>query len=171
MTNAIANRIRQMPVIALLALAALLLLPAAAVATLTVGSVTSTVNLGNEEFVADPDVSVANKLLTKASANAAAAGDSSPGTDATIGLVEIREALTADNWVYQFEAKEAAIGSWGATRTYKVDVYADGVAQTALYFTNATADAANVEGVTVKVDLGGANLPDTLSIKITKVTN
>ncbi|MEK7281324.1 MAG: hypothetical protein AAB037_03095 [Chloroflexota bacterium] len=166
------GKIRSLPFFVLAILAGVLIASMAVVATLAVDNLgTKVIRPGSEEFSLDADSTIVNTAISKAAATTAASGDTTPGSDATIGLVQINEALTADNWTYKFEVIESGVNTWGATRTYKVEVYADGVAQTTLYFNNATINAATVEGVTVKVDLGSGNLPDTMSVVVTKVIN
>lgn len=166
------GKIRSLAFPVLAILAGLLIASMAVVATLAVDNLgPKVIRPGSEAFSLDADVTVVNTAISKASATTAVSGDSPIGTEATIGLATINEALTVDDWTYQLEVKEVAAGSWGSSRRYKVEVYAGGVAQTPLYFHNTAADGANVEGVTVKVDLGSGNLPDTMSVVVTKVAN
>ena len=140
----------------------------AAVATLTVNTTTTTLTLTAEDWTADSATTVANTWLGKASATAAASGTSAPGTEAAAGLPTVNTALTADNWLYQFDVKEASAAGWSSTAQYKIEVFTDGTLAATVYLQNATADNASVEGVTVKVDLGSGNLPNGTDVKVTR---
>lgn len=145
-----------------------------AVNTLTSTSQTSTVKLSNETFTSDPDVAITFKGISKAATAQAAAGNTAPGVEATSALPVIQTALIKNNYVYSFEFKEAAVTSWPAARQYKVEVYGDDGTTVnllaTLYTQQATSDAVNIDGVTVKLDTGSSSTAnDSYSVIVTKV--
>lgn len=76
-------------------------------------------------------------------------------------------AISSGNWYYTATVKELAAGTL-STGTFKVELFVDGVSKGALYMTQATADAAAIEGVTFKWDLGAAL--SSQSAYVTKIT-
>ena len=145
-----------------------------AVNTLTSTSQTSAVTLANETFTADVDSATTFKGLSKATTAAAAAGATAPGVEATNVLPVVQTALIKNNYVYTVEFKEAGITSWPAGRQYKIEVYGDDGTTVSLlatvYTQQATADASNIDGVTIKVDTGSASTTyNSYSIIVTKV--
>lgn len=142
--------------------------------TLSSSSNSSTVTLANETFTSDADVSITFKGLSKASTNQATAGNTAPGVEATSVLPNVQTALTKNNYVYSVEVKEAAVTSWPAARQYKVEVYGDNGTTVSLlgtlYAQQATADAVNTDGVTVKIDTGSSSTAyDSYSVIVTRV--
>ena len=135
---------------------------------IAVQAVTST-NLGNgsvklatESFSDDADVSVAGKGIMVVGANASAAGASAPGVEVDNTLPAVRNALTKNNYAYEFEVKEAAVASFQSGENLKIEVYGDDGSTTTLlatlYTQQGSVDDVNVEGVTVTVDLGSTTV-------------
>lgn len=157
------EKLRSLPVFVLGLLGFAIIASASGVATLSVTTTQSAIDLSAENFVLDVDVAVQNSGLTMASSSASQVS----GVDATVGLVDINTALTADNFVYQFELQEAASGSWDANREYTIEIFGDGSLLGSLVLNNTSADAGSVEGATVQFDLGSASsIPDTVTINV-----
>lgn len=64
-------------------------------------------------------------------------------------------ALSAGDWFYEIDLKEAGIGSV-ASGTYRAELFVDGTSKGSLYITQATADATAIEGVALKWSLGAS---------------
>lgn len=159
----IVEKLRSLPVFVLGILGFAIIASASGVATLTVTTTQSSVDLSAENFVLDVDVLVENSAITMASSNEAASSD----VDATTGLVDVNTVLSADNFVYQFEVKEAAVGSWDANREYTIEVFGDGSSLGSVVLNNSTPDVGAVEGAIVRFDLGSASsIPDTITVNI-----
>jgi len=174
------DRISKLPTFALVALAIVFISSATGVATLSVSTTTTSVNLAAEDFVVDADSSVANATISKSSANVSANGQTQgtaeEATPQSTGLASLNTDLTLDNFIYRFDIIESGIDTWTATRLYEVEVYLDGVLSDTLYFDNSTAES-TVEGVTISIDLGDGDpagdgdLPDAITIKVLKLVN
>lgn len=146
----------------------------AGVGTFTSTSQTSTVKLSNETFTNDPDVAITFLGISKAASTQATAGNTAPGVEATSALPSVQTALTKNNYVYSFDFKEAAVTSWPSARQYKIEIYGDDGTNVnllaTLYTQQAVADAANIDGVKVKVDTGSSSTAnDSYSIIVTRV--
>ena len=134
---------------------------------------TSNIKLATESFTDDPDVSVVAVGVLKSGANAAAAGTSAPGIESNDILPAVNNALTKNNYAYRFEMKESGATTWQLGENFKIEVYGDDGATITLlatvYTQRATVDDANVEGVTVTVDLGSSStIHDAFDIVITR---
>lgn len=134
------------------------------------------IELTSNTFQDDGDVTVARTGFLKAAAAVSAAGDSSPGPDATASAATaINNAITEGNWTYRFTVVETTDNDWPATREYKVEVYqaiaGDTTLNTTLYWMNTT-DASGPEGVTATIDLAsGSIVPDSFSIIVTRIVD
>lgn len=157
------------------------LIGASVMGVMVVNAVTSTnlgngsIKLGKETFSDDADVVVTSKRIFKLSnADAGpASGDSAPGVEATSGLPQVNNALVKNKYAYEFEMKEAALTSWQSGENFKIEVYMDDGTTNSLlatlYSQQGTVDDGNVEGVTVTVNTGDANIVgDLFSIIITR---
>lgn len=174
------DRISKLPTFALVALAIVFISSATGVATLSVSTTTTSVNLAAEDFVVDADSAVANATISKsssgASENGQTQGASEEATPQSTGLAPLNTDLTLDNFVYQFDITESGIDTWGSTRVYQVEVYLDGALNDTLFFDNSTA-VSTVEGVTVSIDLGDGDpsgdgdLPDAITVKVLKLVD
>ena len=75
------------------------------------------------------------------------------------------------------DVSEAANGSWGSTREYRIDVYGtigagDNLLLGSLFVKNATADGASIENVELTIDLGSATaIPDTFDVIVTRTAS
>lgn len=159
-----------------------LLVGIATVSTLTaqdlnpLGAAIEDIELTSNTFQDDGDVTVARTGFLKAAAAVSAAGDSSPGPDATASAATaINNAITEGNWTYRFTVVETTDNDWPATREYKVEVYqaiaGDTTLNTTLYWMNST-DGAGPEGVTATIDLAsGTIVPDSFSIIVTRIVD
>lgn len=141
---------------------------------LSVTTSTRSVQLTEETLSSDADSTITLQGIEKAVAAATAAGDTSPGVEATTANPDVNNAITEGNWVYKFKVAENAVASWPAARQYKVLVYTktgtDWILKTTQFFQNGTSDATGVEGVIVKVDVGSSStVPDGFSIQLEKV--
>ena len=174
------DKISKLPTFALVALAVVFVSSATGVATLSVSTTTTSVNLAAEDFVVDADSSVANAGISKSSSSASANGQSQgaaeEATPQSGGLASLNTDLTADNFVYKFDITESGTDTWPDTRVYQVEVFLDGVLSDTLYFDNATAES-TIEGVSVSVDLGDGSptgdgdLPDAITVKVLKLVD
>jgi hypothetical protein len=138
----------------------------------TVVSSTLNLHLNSEAIQTDASSVVTLTGINVASASAAGTG-AAPGTalEASPANPSLNNAMTAGDLLYTFTVTEAAAGSWDAATTYKVQIYGDNVLMTTLYFENATADAGNVEGVAVNVDVGSATvMPDHFVVQTVKTS-
>jgi hypothetical protein len=133
---------------------------------------TSVLNLSlfHQTVQADSTAVVVSKGFQLSLASSSAAGASSgAAVEATLLNPNVQTAMIAGNWYYSFTVNEASAGAWNAATTYTVTVYGDGVLLATLHFKNATADAINVEGVTVKVDAGSSTaIPDGIDVQVDK---
>ena len=85
---------------------------------------------------------------------AAAAGDTSPGLEATTALPWINNVLTAGNTSHRFQVREDQANSFQAGDKFLVEVSEDATVVASLYMKQDIVDDLNVEGVTVEVDIG-----------------
>jgi len=151
-------------------LVAMLLAAVTAASAFTVNSLVRYLVMQQETLQLDPDVVVVPTGVEKASGNQTANGTAAPGVEATNTLPQINNPITKGNWVYTFQVKEAAADSWPAGRRYRVLVYADSNLLTTLYLQNGTAANNQIEGVTVKVDLGSSTtIPDSIAVHVERV--
>lgn len=124
------------------------------------GAGDESISLAVNTYVADSDVTIDSPEISISTATAAAAGDSAPGVEGDDTFPAVNDAITADNYAYQFVVKESGVATWSASEDFRIRVYAyDSSGPTTtllatLYAQQAVADGANVEGVTVTVDLG-----------------
>jgi hypothetical protein len=135
---------------------------------------TSVLNLSlfHQTVQADSSAVVVSKGFQLSLTSSAAAGASSgAAVEATLLNPNVQTAMTASNWYYSFTVTEASASAWNASTTYTVTVYGDGALLATLHFKNATADAINVEGVNVKVDVGSATvIPDGIDVQVEKTS-
>ena len=127
------------------------------------------IQLALNSFVADPDTTLTNSDVSLVLSTAAAAGDSAPGIEATLALPAVNNALTAGNYAYTFEVTESGITTWGVGEDVRIRIYStDGGTTTlaaTLYAQQAVLDDANIDGVTVTIDLASSTqIPDSFDI-------
>jgi hypothetical protein len=138
----------------------------------TVATSTLSLRLNSESLQTDAASMVSLTGINVAAAPVAAAGVA-PGSpvEASTANPSLNNAITAGHLLYTFTVSEAAVASWDAATTYKVEIFGDNALLTTLYFANATADAGNVEGVSVNVDLGSATvIPDNYVVQVVKTS-
>lgn len=138
----------------------------------TVTTSTLSLRLNSESLQTDAASTVTLTGITVAGSSVAPAGDA-PGSavEAAVANPSLNNAMTAGNLLYTFTVTEAAVASWNAATTYKVEVYGDNALLTTLYFKNAAADNANVEGVDVIVNLGSPTvIPDNYVVQVVKTS-
>lgn len=174
------DKISKLPTFALVALAIVFISSATGIATLSVSTTTTSVNLAAEDFVLDADSAVANATISKspagASANGQSQGTAEEATPQSTGLASLNTDLTSDNFIYKFDITESGTDTWPDTRVYQIEVFLDGQLADTLYLENSTA-VSTVEGVTVSVDLGDGDpsgdgdLPDAITVKVLKLVD
>lgn len=160
------DKIRNLPLFVLIIFGFIIVASASGVATLTISTTTTQVDLSAENFVLDPDTNVANTSISMSGLVVAANGDNqgSP-VDADTGLVTVNTALDQGDFVYQFTVQEVANASWDSARRYRIETFADGLSLGTLYIDNSTDNAASIEGVTVRMSLG-SGVPDSMTVKV-----
>jgi hypothetical protein len=131
------------------------------------------VKLANETFSDDSDITVVRKGIKLVQTSTAAAGTSPPGqVEITSGLPAVNNALTENNYAYEFEVKESGVTTLQSGENLKIQVYGDNgttALLATLYTKQATVADASVEGVTVTVDLGSATtVHDDFDIVVTR---
>ena len=121
-----------------------------------------TVKMATETFADDADITIVKKgvklIQTTISASAGA-----PGVDVTgPTLANVNNALTKNNYAYEFEVKESGATTLQSAENLKIEVYGDDGSTTTLlatlYTQQSSVDDANVEGAIVTVDLGSATV-------------
>ena len=160
------DRIRNLPIFVLIIFGFIIVASTSGVATLTISTTTTQVDLSAENFVLDPDTDVADTSISMSGVVVAANGDNqgSP-VDPDTGLVIVNTALSAGDFVYQFTLQEIAIASWNSARRYRIETFADGLSLGILYIANSTDNAASIEGVTVRMGLG-SGVPNSMTVKV-----
>lgn len=144
------------------------LIGATVVSGITMVSTLTTIDLGsvflrsdNRSFdqvtLTEPGVVIGNQLVELAGVNSAASGNTSPGVEASSALPSINTALVTSNYSYKFEVKEAEANSFQAGDNQKIEVFKDAALIATLYLKQDVVDDANVEGVTVEVDMGATS--------------
>ena len=169
------EKLRALPIFVMVFMAFIVIISVAGVATLSVATTTTATSLTAESFVADSATTVENSGISKASAATSATGQTrGAAVDAgtNIAGTAVNGTLIKDNFTYQLEVKESGANTWGSAREYRIEVFGDGALIATLYINNSSADANNVEGVTVKVDLGsGPTLPDAMTVTVLKISS
>ena len=160
------DKLRSLPLFVLIIFGFIVVASASGVATLTISTTTTQVDLSAENFVLDPDTDVLNTSISMSGSVVAANGDNqgSP-VDADTGLVTVNTALNQGDFVYQFTLQEILIASWDSARQYSIETFADGQSLGILYIDNSTDNAAAIEGVTVRMSLG-TGVPDSMTVKV-----
>ena len=169
------EKLRSLPFFVLAFVGFIFIASAAGAAALTVNISTTAASLASESFITDLATVVENTNLGKASATIGATGQTQ-GTavdaDTDVANTVVNGALTAQNFTYEFEVKESGVNTWGSAREYRIEVFTDGLLTNTLFINNSTPDVNNVEGVTVRIDLGtGPTLPDNMTVKVQKISN
>lgn len=160
------DKIRSLPLFVLVVFGFIVVASASGVATLTISTTTTQLDLSAENFVLDPDTNVSNTSISMSGVVVAANGDNQGSPiDADTGLVTINTALSPGDFVYQFTLEEIAVGSWDIARRYKIETFADGASLGILYIDNSTVNAAAIEGATVRMGLG-AGVPNSMTVKV-----
>lgn len=160
------DKIRSLPLFVLIIFGFIIVASASGVATLTISTTTTQIDLSAENFVLDPDTSVSNTSLSMSGVVVAANGDNQASPiDADTALVTLNTALSAGEFVYQFTLQEIAVASWDTSRQYRIETFADGLSLGILYLDNSTDNASSIEGVTVRVGLGNG-VPDSMTVKV-----
>jgi hypothetical protein len=134
---------------------------------------TSDVKLANETFSDDSDITLVRKGIKLVQTTTAAAGTSAPGVEIASALPAVNNALTQNNYAYEFEVKESGVTTLQSGENLKIQIYGDDGTTTTLlatlYTQQATVDDVSVEGVTVTVDLGSATtVHDDFDIVVTR---
>ena len=160
------DKIRSLPLFVLIIFGFVIVASASGVATLTISTTTTQIDLSAENFVLDPDTSVSNTSLSMSGVIVSAIGDvqASP-VDADTGLVTINTDLSAGEFVYQFTLEEISVAAWDTARKYRIEAFADGLSLGILYIDNNTSNATSIEGVTVRMGLG-AGVPNSMTVKV-----
>lgn len=160
------DKIRSLPLFVLIIFGFVIVASASGVATLTISTTTTQVDLSAENFVLDPDTNVSNTSISMSGLVVAANGDNqgSP-VDPDPGLVTINTALNPGDFVYQFALQEVAIASWDNARRYRIETFGDGQSLGILYIDNGTDNAAAIEGATIRVGLG-SGVPNSMTVKV-----
>ena len=130
--------------------------------TVTSGDLgTASVKLAGQAFSDDSDVVVTAKGIIVNGSSGSAVGTSASGVEVTSSLPAVNNALTKGNYAYRVEITEAAATSFQSGENLKIEVYGDDGSTNSLlatfYTQQSTVDDANVEGVTVIVDLGSSS--------------
>lgn len=136
------------------------------------------IDLAFNIFVEDTDTTVATTTATGIvviPSNASAAGTSAPGVEPAASFGAVNNTLNADNYGYKFDVKESGIDTWSVGEDLRIEVYGyltssdTSLLLTTLYTDQATAEAGDVEGVTVTVDLGSTSvIYDNIDIIVTR---
>ena len=160
------DKIRSLPLFVLMIFGFIIVASASGVATLTISTTTTQVDLSAENFLLDPDTNVSNTSISMSGAVVSANGDNqgSP-VDADTALVTINTDLAVGDFVYQFTVEEIDVDSWNSTRSYRIEAFADGQSLGILYIDNGTDNATAIEGVTVRMSLG-SGVPDSMTVKV-----
>ena len=119
--------IRNLPLFVLIIFGFVIVASASGVATLSISTTTTQVDLSAENFVLDPDTSVSNTSIPMSGSVVSASGDNqgSP-VDADPALVTVNTDLAIGDFVYQFTVEDLLIASWDASRQYRIEAFADG---------------------------------------------
>ena len=134
-----------------------LLLVSGGVDTFTVTGSTQRLAVVEERFTLDADVLFTLEGHELQNNDRPSNAEACPGREASGNHPIIRNTLVSGNLVYAARITETVPTAWPLDRTYKVDVFGDGVLMTTLYLTNGNASANQQEGVSMKVDLGVAS--------------
>jgi hypothetical protein len=131
------------------------------------------IKLSSQAFSSDTDITVTSVGVLVVGSATSAAGTSAPGVEATIGNAAVNNALTKDNYAYKFTVIESGVNTLTAAENLKIEIYGDNGTTTTLittlYSQQATADAANAEGITATVDLGSATtIYDNFDVVVTR---
>lgn len=143
----------------------------ASAATLTVGSMTTSLRTSEETFQVPSGVRGIPKGVAVAGSNLAAAGLTCPGVEASDGYPNLTSTVTQNNYEYLGTIEEPSNGSWPSGRKYKAEVSANGVTIATLYFQNGSASSSKREGVNLHTDLGSAtSFPKQVKTVVTQIT-
>jgi hypothetical protein len=151
----------------------MVLASAAAVATFSITTVSTAVQLTDEALTSDSaNTSLGNSGLTQTSTSISAAGTAAgSATEATIaGYATVSPGVSANRWVYTVDVYEAGNNTWSSSACYKVEVFGDGALMGTGYFKNATVVTGTVEGIVFKVDAGATGASSVASNWTSKVT-
>lgn len=160
------DKLRNLPLFVLIIFGFIIVASASGVATLTISTTTTEINLSAENFILDPDTLVSNTSISMSGLTVAASGDNQASPiDADTGMVTINTDLSPGDFVYQFTLEEVAADSWDNLRKYRVETFADGQTLGILYIDNNSVNATAVEGVTVRMSLG-SGVPNSMTVKV-----
>lgn len=95
----------------------------------------SNVKLATETFTDDADLSVVAKGIKLIQTTTAAAGTSAPGVEVASPLGVVNNALTKNNYAYEFEVKESGVATLQSGENLKIEVYGDDGTTTTLLAT------------------------------------
>lgn len=169
--NVSLSRFRTVPIWIAVAAAGLVFASMAAVATLSISAVTTSVQVTADTLSADSSSNVASLGITPTGGGVSAAGTASnSAVEATTLLPAVSPGIGANRWVYSVEVTESSAAAWSSSACYKAELFADGSPAGTAYFKNSTADSGNVEGVTFKVDAGSTGASSIASSWTSKVT-
>lgn len=90
-------------------------------------------------------------------ASAVSSAGAAIGTPVEVGVAfgAANTAMSAGDWYYAIDIKEASVAVL-VSGTFRAELFVDGVSKGSLYFTQASADASGVEGVSMQWGLGAA---------------
>lgn len=137
----------------MIALVAVSALAVAAITTATTNFSAAKADVYNHDESLFTIVSQGMDVTASAAAAAGNAQGSAIEMAPTYGAAS--SALSAGDWFYTIDVKEAANASVAAG-TFKVELFQDGTSKGALYIIQGTADATSVEGVSLKWSLGAS---------------
>ena len=137
--------------------------------TFSLSEAGSTSFRGGATFTDDAQVIVTPGGIHKIGQTKTGSGDTAPGVEPTGALAPVNNALVQNHYAYQFQVKEATVDSWRTGDKLEIKVYGDDAKSTSLlatlYIQQLNADATNVEGVIVTVDVGSSTfIPDRFDI-------
>jgi plastocyanin len=133
----------------------------AAASALTVTQRNDTVNIFAERFTLRDEYEIGESSLAPASADAAALGVDGAPVELTAAMPEARTAISRDHWVYRVPIHEKAAAS-GARGLLTIRLFVDNVPAATIFAAQDSLDAAAVEGVVARFDIGTSLSTDAL---------
>ena len=127
------------------------------------GSGDERISLAGNSYLDDGDTFVSKADLIVNLATAGALGTTPSGVEVATPAADIRTALTAGNYAYTFEVREATVDSWSTNEDIRIRIWGyDTIGPTStllgtLYAQQGSADALNLEGVKATLDLASAS--------------
>jgi len=118
-----------------------------------------------QSYSEDTNVEIVQGVISPNAAGASA--DATGELDPTYSTDTVTTAVTAGDYIYEFDFQEKTAGVVAAAEVYTVKVWADGTL-TATFTINQTAADAGQEGVECTVSCGSTGYPDEIEIHVTK---